>query len=301
MNFRHFKIFLTVCDEMNMTQAAKQLHMAQPSVSQAIAELERYYGARLFERLKHRLYLTAAGDQLRSYALHILSLSEQAEKVVGGNERGGSVRVGASLTVGAYLLPGLVAAFQKQQPEIEIFTRVDNTGLIEQLLLEDQLDLGLVEGPVSSPYLVQEPYSEDRLVFIASPQHPLAQHPTLTVQQLSNQAFLVRETGSGTQVIFENAMHAAQADWKVVGIYNNNEAIKQAVSAGLGLAIVSQVAILEEVRQGKIKPLDVQGIDLKRRFHLVYHRQKFFTRAMQLFRDACLANSQSASTGDTSG
>jgi LysR family transcriptional regulator, transcriptional activator of the cysJI operon len=285
MNFRHLKIFLTVCEVGNMTRAAKDLYMAQPSVSQAITELEKYYGVRLFERLNHRLYLTAAGDRLRSYAQHILNLSEQARQDLAGLNQGGSVRIGASLTIGAYLLPGLVSAFHQQAPAVDVFTRVDNTSLIEKLLLEDQLDLGLVEGPVYSPHIMEEFYCDDNLVFIASPQHPLVKKPGLHVEDLAGQAFIVREAGSGTQDIFEHAMQSAGLGWKVAGVYNNIEAIKQAVIANLGLAMVSQISIMEEVQQSKIITLEVEGIMLKRKFNLIYHRQKFFTRAMQLFWD----------------
>jgi LysR family transcriptional regulator, transcriptional activator of the cysJI operon len=283
MNFRHLKIFLTVCDAGNMTHAAKGLYMAQPSVSQAIAELEKYYGVRLFERLNHRLFLTDAGERLRSYALHILNLSEQAQKELADLGLGGSLRFGASLTIGAYLLPNLIASYHQQFPEVEVFTQVDNTAVIEKQILADQLDLGLVEGPVSSSHIVEEYYCDDHLVVITSPQHPFVSTSTISVQELSGQAFIVREAGSGTQAIFENAMQAAQVNWKVAGIHNNNEAIKQAVSANLGLAVVSKIAIEEEIRQAKLKVLDVQGMALKRRFNLIYHRQKFFTRAMQLF------------------
>jgi LysR family transcriptional regulator, transcriptional activator of the cysJI operon len=286
MNFRHLKIFLTVCEVGNMTHAAKDLYMAQPSVSQAITELEKYYGVRLFERLNHRLFLTAAGDHLRSYAQHILNLSEQAREDLAGLSQGGSVRIGASLTIGAYLLPGLVSAFHQQAPEVDVFTRVDNTSLIEKLLLEDQLDLGLVEGPVYSPHIVEEFYCDDYLVFIASPQHRLAHQQGPGVQDLANQAFIVREAGSGTQDIFEHAMQAVGIGWKTAGVYNNIEAIKQAVIANLGLAMVSKISVAEEVQQGKIVPLEVEGVSLRRKFNLIYHRQKFFTRAMQLFWDA---------------
>ena len=109
------------------------------------------------------------------------------------------------------------------------------------------------------------------------------------MQELSGQAFIVREAGSGSQAIFEHAMQAAQVNWKVAGIYNNNEAVKQAVSANLGLAVVSKIAITEEVRLGKLVSLDVQGLSLKRRFNLIYHQQKFFTKAMQLFRDTSVS------------
>lgn len=283
MNSRHLHIFLTVCETGNMTAAAKILCMAQPSVSQAIAELEQYYGVRLFERLNHRLYLTNAGARLRSFARHILNLSEQARKELADLDQGGSIRIGASLTIGAYLLPNLLVAFQQQYPEVEVFSRVDNTGLIEKLILEDHLDLALVEGPLSSPQLVEEAYCDDHLLFIAAPQHPLVQQPLVSVQQLANYAFMMREAGSGTQAIFEHTMQAAQVTWKVAGVYNNIEAIKQAVRSNLGLAVVSEIAVVDEIQQGKLVSLDVQGVSLKRRFNLIYHRQKFFTRAMRSF------------------
>lgn len=286
MNFRHLRIFLTVCETGSMTRAAKELYLAQPSVSQAITELEKFYGVCLFERLNHRLYLTAAGEQLRPYAQNILNLSEQARKELEGLAQGGSVRIGASLTIGAYLLPGLISIFQQGAAEVEVFTRVDNTSLIEKLLLEDQLDLGLVEGPVYSPHIVEEFFCDDNLVFIASPQHPLARKQGLRIQDLANQVFILREAGSGTQDIFEHAMQSAGLGWKTAGVYNNIEAIKQAVIANLGLGMVSQISVAEEVQQGKIIPLDVEGAMLKRKFNLIYHRQKFFTHAMQYFWDS---------------
>jgi LysR family transcriptional regulator, transcriptional activator of the cysJI operon len=285
MNFRHLKIFITVCEVGNMTRAAKGLYMTQPSVSQAITDLEKYYGVRLFERLNHRLFLTAAGDRLLSYARHILNLSEQAQKELADLSQGGSVRIGASLTIGAYLLPGIVSFFRTRFPEIEVFTRVDNTSVIEGLLLEDQLDLGLVEGPVYSPHILEECFSDDYLVFIASPQHPLSQQSRWQVKDLANQIFIVREAGSGTQDIFEHAMMDAGVSWKVAGVYNNIEAIKQAVIANLGLAMVSKISVSEEVQQGKIISLEVDGVLLKRKFNLIFHRQKYFSQAMQLFWD----------------
>jgi LysR family transcriptional regulator, transcriptional activator of the cysJI operon len=288
MNFRHLRIFLTVCEVGNMTQAAKKMYMAQPTVSQAIAELEKYYDVRLFDRLNHKLYLTAAGERLQTYAHHILNISEQARKELADLNQAGLVRIGASLTVGTYLLPDLVVDFRQQSPMVEIFTLVDNTTVIEQKILEDQLDLGIVEGPVTSQHIVEEMYSNDHLVFIASPSHLLANKENITFRELANQPFIVREAGSGTQTIFEHAMQASEVPWKVAGIYNNIEAIKQAVIANLGLAVVSKIAVTNEVNQGKLVALPVQGISLKRKFNLIYHRQKFFTKAMQAFWDTSL-------------
>ncbi|NMB90306.1 MAG: LysR family transcriptional regulator, partial [Chloroflexi bacterium] len=277
MDLRHLNIFITVCDCGSMTRAAERLYMTQPSVSQAVAELERDYGVRLFERLNHRLYLTAAGDHLRSYARHILNLSEQARKELLDLSQGGSIRIGATLTIGAHLLPGLVASFRPRWPEADIYTQVDNTSVIEKLILEDRLDLGLVEGPVYSEHVVEQVLQDDDLVIICSPQHALAVSGRLHVSDLAGWGILIREQGSGTRDVFEHAMQAAGVPWKINGVYNNIEAIKQAVRADLGLGVVSRISVLEEVGRGQVVPLAVQGLSLKRKFNLIYHRQKYFT------------------------
>jgi len=288
MTMRHLEVFLTVCETNNMTQAAKTLYLSQPSVSLAIAELEKEYGVRLFERLNHRLYLTAAGERLKAYARHILNLSEQAHKELTDLRQGGSLRLGASLTTGTYLLPGLVATFSEGHPDVEVFTQVDNTNVIEQLILEDRLDLGLVEGPIVSPDIVERAVRDDRLVVICSPRHSLAERKKLAPADLAGMKFLIREPGSGTRVIFENALREAGIVWKIAGIYNNTESIKHAVQANLGLAVVSQISIGDEVDSGLLVPLAIPSLKLSRKFNCIYHRQKFFTLAMQALVDSLI-------------
>ncbi len=286
MTFRHLKIFLAVCDHKNMTRAAKALYLSQPSVSQAIAELETYYGVKLFERLNHRLYLTAAGERLQSYARHILNLEEQVKKELSEHKEAGVLRIGASLTIGTYLLPGLISAFREKMPQVEIFTLVENTNVLQRMLLEDRIDLGLVEGPVNSPDIVEKNIRDDELVVVCAPQHPLARKKKVTISNLAGLSFIIRESGSGTRAIFENAMQEAELAWKPVGIYNNIEAIKHAVRANLGLAVVPRISIQEELRAGSIVRIKVEGLKLVRKFNFIYHRQKFFTKAMQALIDS---------------
>lgn len=286
MTLRHLEIFLSVCDHKNMTQAAKDLYLSQPSVSQAISNLEVEYGVKLFERLNHRLYLTASGERLQSYARHILNLSEQAKKELSGQRQAGSLRIGASLTTGTYLLPGVVSAFFKKMPDVEVFTLVDNTNVIEKWILEDRIDLGLVEGPVSSTDIVKRNIQDDRLVVICAPGHPLRQQKKISATDLSDGKFIIRESGSGTRAIFETAMRDAGIPWKIAGIYNNTESIKHAVRSNLGLAVVSWISIEEEIKLGQVIPLEIQDLKLMRKFNLIYHRQKFFTKAMQVLVDS---------------
>ena len=287
MDSRHLKIFLTVCDCRNMTRAAGVLFMTQPSVSQAIAELEKEYGVRLFERLNHKLYLTAAGERLRSYAGHILNLSDQVKKELADLASGGSIRIGASLTTGAHLLPGIINAYRDQMPHVDIFTQVDNTSLIEKLILEDQLDIGLVEGLIHSPHIAEETLCNDDLVIICGPGHPFWEKAIVSISELAGSAFIIREQGSGTRDEFEKDMYEAGAEWKIAGVYNNTEAIKHAVRGNLGLAVVPKISIEEEVARGVVRQIEVKGLKLKRKFNLVYHRQKFFTHALKTFIDCC--------------
>ncbi len=288
MNLRQLKIFLEVCDQKNMTRAAKALYFTEPSVSQAVKDLEEYYGVKLFERLNHRLYITGAGERLQSYARHVLSLDEQVRRELAEHKEAGVLRVGASLTIGTYLLPGLLATVRAKLPQVEIFSAIDNTDVIQKLILEDRIDIAMVESPVNSPDIVEKDIRNDELVIICSPRHPLSQKMRARKADLSGLAFIIREPGSGTRAIFENAMREAGISWKRRGVYNSTEAIKQAVIANLGLAVVSRYSIQNELQTQSVAVVKVAGLRLVRKFRFIYHRQKIFTKAMQVLMESCV-------------
>ncbi len=287
MNSRHLRIFLTVCEAGSMTKAARQLYMTQPSVSQSISELEREYAVRLFERMNHHLYLTEAGQQLRSYASHILNLSDQAKKQLAELGSAGSLRVGASQTVGAYLLPQILRKYHEQNPAVDLFSVVDNTRVIEGMLLEDQIDLGVVEGSIQSKYIQQERLCSDELVIVCGQGHPFWNEHILGLSDLAEQGFIIREAGSGTRALFEKVMQAAGVDWKRSGVYSNTESIKKATIEGLSLAAVPKISIIDEEQRGLLKTIRVEGLELSRDFNLIYHHQKYFTAAIQSFVATC--------------
>ncbi len=288
MNLRQLKIFLEVCDQKNMTRAAKALYFTEPSVSQAVKDLEEYYGVKLFERLNHRLYITGAGERLQSYARHVLSLDEQVRRELAEHKEAGVLRVGASLTIGTYLLPGLLATVRAKLPQVEIFSAIDNTDVIQKLILEDRIDIAMVESPVNSPDIVEKDIRNDELVIICSPRHPLSQKMRARKADLSGLAFIIREPGSGTRAIFENAMREAGISWKRRGVYNSTEAIKQAVIANLGLAVVSRYSIQNELQTQSVAVVKIAGLRLVRKFRFIYHRQKIFTKAMQVLMESCV-------------
>mgnify|MGYP001225353967 CR=1 FL=1 len=278
MNFRHLEIFITVCEEKNMTKAAKKLFISQPSVSQAIAEMEEYYQVRLFERLSRKIYITKAGEDLLSYAYHIVALNQEMEEVARKNGCRQTVVLGATVTIGTYVLPGLLSKLKEGHDGLEIKTVVENTELIEKDILSSRLDLGLVEGEINSADLEVRPFCENELVLICHKDHPLAQKNTITLQELQDQPFFVREEGSGSRALFLGAMKKRGVPVKIQGVFNNTEGIKIATMYNLGLGVVSKISISRHDQDLVILP--VADLSLTRHFSLVYHKNKYISRDM---------------------
>lgn len=174
MTLRHMKIFVAVYQQKSITLASNSLHLAQPSVSLAIRELEEYYHIRLFDRLSRRIYPTENGHRFYEYALHIVSLFSEMENKIPAWDANAPLHIGSSITLGTCLLPSLVKAYQEQHPEIKIYVTVKNTGTIEQAVVDNQLDFALVEGTVTHPEIISEVFSADTLCMVAAPGHPLA-------------------------------------------------------------------------------------------------------------------------------
>ncbi|HEY8344526.1 MAG TPA: LysR family transcriptional regulator [Bacillota bacterium] len=291
MNFRHLKIFITVCEEKNMTKAAKKLFISQPSVSQAIAEMEEYYQVRLFERLSRKIYLTKAGEDLLSYAYHLVALNQKMEEAVRKNGRRQTVVLGATVTIGTYVLPGLLFKLKEYRDRLEIKTVVENTKLIEGGILSSRLDLGLVEGEINSVDLEVKPFCEDELVLICHKDHPLAQKNTITLQDLQDQPFFVREEGSGSRALFLNAMKKRGVPVKIQGEFNNTEGIKLATLHNLGLGVVSKLSLSRHDHDLVILP--VADLSLTRLFSLVYHKNKYISRELARLMEYIETNGES--------
>jgi len=286
MTLRHLKIFVAVCDCLNMTTAAESLFMSQSAVSQTIAELEKHYASKLFERLSKKLYLTQAGHKLLSYARHILRLNADMESDMTLLHQNGSIRIGASVTVGAYVLPKLVAKFLQAISSSTVEVVEDNTARIEKMILLDQIDIGLVEGETTSPEMISRPFLGDELLLICGIHHRFANQSEIDPQELEHENFIIREKGSGTRKTFEDTMTAHQIAWKSVWTCSNTDTIKMAVSEGLGVSVMSRRAVANEVAQGILKEISMSGIRFDRQFKLVYHKNKYFTEHMRHFTDS---------------
>lgn len=289
MTLRHLKIFVYVCDAGNMTAAAEKLYIAQPSVSQAISELEKYYHVKLFERLGRKLFITQAGQKLLTYARHIVNLAIETEEVMRESHHHSMIRVGASVTVGTCILHEIVRQFCEKNPQIKIISSVNNTTVIEGMLLADQLDLGLVEGKIHSQGIVSKPFMEDDLVLVTALNHPLAANRKVQLLDLENMDFIIREEGSGTRELFEVVMASRGLNWQIAGVYNNAETIKNAVAADLGISVMSRLAVQKESNRQELKIVEIEGLCFQRQFIIVHHKNKYIVPAMDSFMQECLA------------
>ena len=287
MTLRHFKIFVSVCDNMNMTAAAEALFMSQSAISQAIAELEKHYDIRLFERLSRKLYLTHAGERLLSYARHMIGMNEDIEKDMKTLQESGSIRLGASVTIGANVLPKLVSDYKKSNPKTQIEVFESNTEQIESRILHDQTDVALVEGETVSPDIISLPFMEDELILICSSKHRFADLAVIEAHELEKEDFIIREKGSGTRKTAEDVLAVHNLSWRASWTCNNADTIKMAVAEGLGISIISKRAVTNEVRSGMLCMKEIKGIRFERKFKIVFHKNKYLTEQMKDFIKLC--------------
>ncbi|MFL0194264.1 LysR family transcriptional regulator [Clostridium sp. WILCCON 0269] len=283
MTLRHFNIFVAVCDKMNMTKASQALFISQSAVSQAISELESHYGVRLFERLSKKLYITQAGEKVLSYARYIIKLNTELENDMKTLQQYSSIRIGASVTVGAYVLPKLVSYFQKANSKIDIKVHEENTRNIEKMLLHDEIDIALVEGETTNPDILNRPFMDDELILICGCNHRFAKLSYVEPNELQKEKFIVREKGSGTRKTFEDKMLENYLTWQTAWTCNNTDTIKIAVAEGLGVSVISRHSVINELASKILYEVPVKGIKFKRKFKIIYHKNKYLTEAMKHF------------------
>lgn len=288
MTVRHLQIFVTVADCGKMRAAAEKLHISQPSVSQAIRELESYYNVKLFERLSQRIYITETGSDLLPYARHIIDSFKKMEGFLKDSSAGNIIRVGGSVSVGTRLLPPIIKSLEKELPDVDVRVTVDNTTVIEGKIQRSELDIAIVEGIVRSDELIKKDVYDDELVLVAGPGHEFFDHPDIRLEDLTNRALISRETGSVERNQFEQFLLEHDIKMKNKWSCSNTETIKKAVLNGEGIAILSKMVIEKEIAGGKVRALNVAHVQMKRKINMIYHKNKFISQSMSRFIDICM-------------
>lgn len=297
-SLRQLEIFVAISRTASVSRAAEELSLSQSATSTALSELERQFDLQLFDRVGKSLRINETGLQLLPRAVELLDRAKEVEQLLQGHAGFGHMRIGATLTVGNYLATILVARFLQEHPESRIQLQVHNTQTIVQQIANHELDLGLIEGDCHHPDIVVEPWIADELVVFAAPDHPLAQQSKVSMAQLLNEPWILREKGSGTRETFDRAFHSMHAKLKIRLELEHTEAIKRAVESGLGIGCISRLALKDAFRRGSLVPLATPSLDLSRNFYFLWHRQKYQTTGMREFLALCNAFTAGVSRSD---
>ena len=276
VTLRQLRTFKTVADLSSFSLAAQHLTLSQPSVSYQVKELEEALGLPLLDRLGKRVQVTEAGALLYGYAGRMLDVLDEAAVAVEemrGIKRG-TLRVGASTTVGIYLLPAALGGFKKLHPGLVISLEIGTRTRVQEQVLRNELDLAVVGPALKDPELAIVPFLSDELVVIAPANHPLAHAKGLGLKDLSAQPFVMREAASGSRWSLEKAARKAGARLQVAMELGSNGAIKHAVESGLGLAVISRYACALEFSSGRLVELDVHGFPIRRDWHIVHLKRR---------------------------
>ena len=287
ITLHQLRTFRMVAEQLSFSAAASELQISQPSVSYQVKELEEALGVTLLDRLGKRVRLTEAGEILYGYAQRTLNLLEEAALVMEqlrGIERG-TLRVGASTTVGIYVIPLALGAFKRLHPRLAVSLEIGGRGRLEERLRAGALDLAVMSGPFTDPDLEATPFMDDELVMVVPAGHPLARREGLSLRDFTSESFLMREVGSGTRLAVEHAARKAGVTLNVGMELGSNGAIKHAVEAGLGVAVLSRHAIELERREGGLVVVDVAEFPIRRSWSVVHLRRRRLPVAVQGFRD----------------
>jgi len=273
LTIRQLRVFCTVAQLLSYTRAAEELGCQQPTVSALVAELERMTQLTLLEQWGKRLALTDEGRELYAHAQHVVVEADEAWRAMAeqrGIESPESVplRVAADTTVGTYVMPHLLGAFHQRRSAIALNLRVANRAEVRACLLAGEVDLVIAGRPPAIEGLVAEPFLPNPLVAVASPDHVLATQPQVLLARLADEVFLLREVGSGTRAAVEELFEVAGLPLKIGMVLGHVEAIKRAVAAGLGVSVLSEVAVRREVRYRTLVVLQVEHFPVQRRWYI---------------------------------
>jgi DNA-binding transcriptional LysR family regulator len=270
LNLNLLRLFEAVARHGGFSRAAEALRVSQPAVSKGVRELEAQVGSRLLERGPKGIATTEAGAALRATALFAIERAAEEDLAAFRGLSRGSLTIGASTTIGTYMLPPLLGAFHRAHRHVELRLRGANTSEIADLMLARELDIALVEGPVDRPGVTASLWRHDEMVVVAAPTHRLARLPSPVERAaLREEIFLAREPGSGTREVAFAALEALGAMPSKVLEVGATETVKQVAAAGLGVSLISASAAADQLALGKLVAVEVAGLKVSRALSLL--------------------------------
>ncbi len=282
------QVFIAVIERNSFSHAAEELFMSQPSVSLHIRNLENEFGIKLLHRSPKQLVLTPAGEILFQHAKEILSHYDQAKREIDDLRQivTGTLKIGASFTVGEYILPRFLTEVSPDYPNVDVSVTIANTEEITQALRQNQLDIGVVEGRVTFPDIQIEPFMDDEMALIVALDHPLAALNKASEQDLQDQVWILRESGSGTRAFSDQLLQSLGVRMKRTFVFSSTEGVKEAVINGLGITVISLLVVRKEIEAKELKAVFIKSKDklpLSRRLCIIHRKEPISSKAMEEF------------------
>ena len=279
MNIRKLEIFYRTAKCLNMSQVAKDMYISQPSISQCISEIESEIDTKLFDRIGKKLYLTHEGKIFYEYTRRILNIYEEGINVVRSSKSNkGNLVIGASTTIGTYIMPHIIHKFNKKEKDIEISMIIDNKHNIEELILNNKVDIAFIEGTVDSKEIILKDIWKDELVFISSINHEWNGKKYLDIEDLKNNKFIIREDGSGTRQRFEGFLENKDIKFNSYIELSNLEAILNYVKLNIGVSCVPYMSVLSEENSKSINVYRIKDHKINRSLYSAIHKDKYISK-----------------------
>lgn len=286
LNLNQLRVFHSVATLLSFTRAAEKLHLTQPGISKHIGALEAHYGTQLFDRLGKKVTMTQAGEILFEAVAEMFRIIEEADTKMSDlmGLAGGRLNIGASIMIGTYLLPGVLAKFKQRHPAVDIAIDISLSEQIENKVRNNALEVGLIGHHAPDSRLVGRRFKTDKMVLIVSAGHGWAKREApVALRELIEQPFLLPQQGSGTRKILEELFQQSGIRPKQIMEMGTTEGVKKAVEAGLGISILSGHIVQSELAVGRLSSLPVKDAGLERDLYVVYRKDRYLSVAAQTF------------------
>jgi len=293
MDLRKLAVFCKVYELRSFSRAGEEIYLSQPTVSGHIKYLEDLLEVRLFDRIGREVIPTQAAELLYGFAGRMIELRDEALEALRAyyGRIQGDLKLGASTIPGGYILPRIIGAFTRKYPEVRVRMRVQDTREILRRIQEMQVEIGMVGARVDEEGIVYHPFMEDELILVAPPELVPDRNEPLPLEALKDLPLIMREPGSGTRLSLQNILQSMDMDpgvLNVVAEFGSTEAVRQGVKARLGASILSSRAVEEDIRQGRLKTIPIEGLPVRRDFFLAVHKHRTQSPASRAFLEFCL-------------
>jgi DNA-binding transcriptional LysR family regulator len=291
MSLRQVEVFVATARKGNVTQAAATVGLTQSAASMALADFENQIGTKLFDRIGKRLALNEDGRMLYAKAVEFIERAQEMESLFRRQRGAADLQLGASSTIGNYLLPQLIGEFTLLRPGSRIQLKVGNTQEIIDAVRHFEIDIGFVEGSCVDADIDAALWQRDELVICCAPDHRYAQLAAIDAAALAQAGWILRERGSGTREVVEQMLMSQLGEIRLAMELGGTEAIKRAVESGMGISCLPRVAVKGEVERGSLVSLATPFLKLSRPLHILMHKQKYRTEGMAALLALCESRS----------